>query len=433
MYLSYKATTADGKVVKGTVQAESRDELIASLRKQKLRPLTIVASNGKQGGSNSFFSLSVGGGGGGRKRVKLQDLVVFTRQLSTMISAGVPIVRSLAALKDDSESLRLREALAGITKDVEAGHTLADSFAKYPDIFSEVYINMVRAGEAGGILDDILKRLALQVELDASIRKKIKSAMMYPVVILSVTVIAFFGIMLFIVPKLGAILKDLGGEDAKLPVYTQALLDASSFCTSSSIITSIPGLEMIPLLNKLPNLLLMAAFAAVGVVYLIKYIKTPAGKYKFHAILLKTPVVKTVILKIAIARFARTFASLMGSGVSVLDSLSVTGGAIGNKVIEEELKNAAIQVKAGKPLSEPISQSPHFPPIVAQMLLVGEETGQIDTVLIKIADFYEEEVSVLIDGLAAIIEPVMIIVLGSAVGLIAASVMGPIANMSKAV
>ena len=431
MLLSYKAMTMDGHIVKGTVQASSRDELVASLRKQKLRPLTIMVSKGKAGSKSSFFSLGVGGGS--TKKVKLQDLVVFTRQLSTMISAGVPIVRSLAALQNDSESPALRDALNSVTKDVEAGHTLADAFAKYPNIFSDVYINMVRAGEAGGILDEILKRLATQVEQDASIRKKIKSAMMYPIVILSVTVVAFFGIMLFIVPKLAAILKDLGGPDAKLPVYTQALIDMSNFCVSPSIMAHIPGLAAVPLLNKTPNLLFIMAFLIIGSIYLVRYIKTPAGKYKFHAVLLRTPVVKTIILKIAIARFSRTFASLMGSGVSVLDALSVTGGAIGNKVIEEELKAAAAQVQAGKPLSEPISQSPHFPPIVAQMLLVGEETGQIDTVLIKIADFYEEEVSVLIDGLAAVIEPVMIIVLGSAVGLIAASVMGPIANMSKAV
>ena len=427
MQLAYKAMTNDGHVITGNVQAGSRDELIASLRKQNMRPLTIVASKAKTGKS-SFFSLSAGS-----KKVKQQDLVIFTRQLSTMISAGVPIVRALSALQNDSESESLREALHSITKDVEAGHALADAFAKYPKIFSDVYVNMVRAGEAGGILDDILKRLALQVELDASIRKKIKSAMMYPIVILSVTVIAFFGIMLFIVPKLGSILQSLGGGNAKLPVYTQALLDASNFCVSSSIVHHIPLVGMVPLVNKVPNLIFMALIVAVIGVYVFRYIQTPAGKYKFHALLLRTPIVKTVILKIAIARFSRTFASLMGSGVSVLDALAVTGGAIGNKVIEEELKNAAEQVKAGKPLSEPISQSPHFPPIVSQMLLVGEETGQIDTVLVKIADFYEEEVAVLIDGLAAIIEPVMIIVLGAAVGLIAASVMGPIANLSKAV
>lgn len=430
MLLAYKAVTKDGRVVNGKTEAASRDELIVSLRKQGMRPLTIVNNNGKSGGG--FWSLSMGGGGS-KTKVKQQDLVIFTRQLSTMIGAGVPIVRSLSALAGDSESPALRAALQGITKDVESGKQLGDALAKYPKIFSEVYVNMVRAGESGGILDDILKRLALQVELDASIKKKIKSAMMYPIVILTVTVIAFFGIMLFIVPKLASILQSLGGPNTKLPVYTQVLLDASNFCVHSSIMQHIPGLSAVPVINKLPNLIFLAGLAAIGVVYLIRYIRTPAGKYKFHALMLKLPVFRVIILKIAIARFSRTFASLMGSGVGVLDALNVTGGAIGNKVIEAELRHAAEEVKAGKPLSEPISQSPHFPPIVSQMLLVGEETGQIDTVLVKIADFYEEEVGVLIDGLAAIIEPVMIILLGAAVGLIAASVMGPIANASKAV
>lgn len=426
MQLAYKAVTSDGKIVTGNVQAGSREELIASLRKQRLRPLTIVASKSKNGSKSGFFSTT-------SQKVKIQDLVIFTRQLSTMISAGVPIVRCLSALENDCESPYLREALRSITKDVEAGHSLADALAKYPKIFNEVYVNMVRAGEAGGILDDILKRLALQVEQDASIRKKIKSAMMYPTVILTVTVLAFFGIMLFIIPKLGAILESLGGPNAELPVYTQVLLDASSFCVSASIIQHIPGLALVPLLNKMPNLVFLGLLAAVAGFYLYRYTKTPVGKYKLHALLLRIPVVKTIIIKVAIARFSRTFASLMGSGVSVLDALAVTGGAIGNKVIEKELQEAAEQVKAGKPLSEPIGQSQHFPPIVAQMLLVGEETGQIDTVLVKIADFYEEEVSVLIDGLASIIEPIMIIVLGAAVGLIAASVMGPIANLSQSV
>jgi type IV pilus assembly protein PilC len=171
--------------------------------------------------------------------------------------------------------------------------------------------------------------------------------------------------------------------------------------------------------------------ATIASIYLLRYIKTPKGKYRFHDLLLRLPVVKVIVLKIAIARFSRTFASLMGSGVSVLDALDVTGAALGNKVIEAELKEAAKAVKNGKQLSEPLSQSKHFPPIVAQMLMVGEETGQIDTVLVKIADFYEEEVEVLIDGLAAIIEPIMIIIMGAGVGLIAASVMGPIANLSK--
>lgn len=418
MQFNYKATTKDGRTISGSAEATNRQALLALLHKQGVQPVLIEAGHGKKAGFNLFSP---------PKKVKLADLVVFTRQLSTMISAGVPLARSLSALQNDSENPYMREVLAGVTKDVESGLPLGDAFAKFPNVFSEVYVNMVRAGEEGGILDDILKRLATQVEQDASIRKKIKSAMMYPVVILFITVVAFFGIMLFIVPKLGSILTSLGGPNAKLPIYTQVLLNISSFCSKPTIMKHIP----IPLIDKIPNLILILIVAVIATIYLLRYIKTPAGKYKFHDLLLRTPIVKTIILKVAIARFSRTFASLMGAGVSVLDALDVTGAALGNKVIEAELQAAAKEVKNGKQLSEPLSRSKHFPPIVSQMLLVGEETGQIDTVLVKIADFYEEEVAVLIDGLAAVIEPVMIVFLGAGVGLIAASVMGPIANLSK--
>lgn len=422
MKFQYKALR-DGKTITGHGEAQNKEAFVASLNKQGIHPLSIHVNKSSGGGFLSFKA--------GPKKVKLSDLVIFSRQLSTMISAGVPLARSLSALQADSESPYLREVIGGITKDVEGGSPLGDAFAKYPNVFSEVYVNMIKAGENGGILDEILKRLATQVEQDASIRKKIKSAMMYPIVILSVTVIAFFGIMLFIVPKIGGILLSLGGPNAKLPVYTQVLLNISGFCVSSSIMKHLPLFSAIPGVNKLPNLLFILIFMGVGLFYFRRYIKTPHGKYWFHSVLLRLPIFKTIILKIAIARFSRTFASLMSSGVSVLDALAVTGGAIGNKVIEKELKDAAVEVKNGKQLSEPLSQSKHFPPIVSQMLAVGEETGQTDTVLVKVADFYEEEVSTMIDGLAAIIEPIMIIFLGAGVGLIAASVMGPIASLSK--
>ena len=418
MIFKYKAIAKDGRTVSGSAEAANRTALLALLRKQSLHPILIEKSK-KKSGSSSFL--------GPKKKVKLSDLVIFTRQLSTMISAGVPLARSLNALQEDARSPYMHEILTSITKDVESGATLGDAFAKYPDVFSEVYINMVKAGEEGGILDEILKRLATQVEQDASIRKKIKSAMMYPMVILVVTFIAFFGIMLFIVPKLGEILTSLGGPNAKLPIYTQVMLNFSNFLTHPTLLGWLP----IPIINKVPNVVPILAVLAIITIYLLRYIKTDKGKYNFHALLLRIPIVKTIILKVAIARFSRTFASLMGAGVSVLDALEVTGAALGNKVIEKELKAAAEDVRNGKPLSEPISHSEHFPPIVAQMLVVGEETGQLDTVLTKIADFYEEEVTVLIDGLAAIIEPIMIIFLGVGVGLIAASVMGPIANLSK--
>ena len=399
---SYTAVTKDGKTIQGTAEAINKEALVSLLSKQGVRPLVVKASSGK-------FSLDISLGRG--KKVKLKDLVIFTRQLSTMVSAGVPLIRSLSTLQSQTSNKYFKQVLAGVSKDIEGGAALGDSFAKYPNVFSEVYVNMVRAGEAGGILDEILKRLASQVEQDSSIRKKIKSAMTYPIVILSITVIAFFGIMLFVIPKIGDILKDLGGEDAELPIYTKAMLSLSDFMQSNAIILLVVGF---------------------GTVYILRrYFKTPKGKFVLHTLLLKTPVLKTIITKIAIARFARTFASLMSSGVSVLDALEVTGGAIGNKVIEAELREAAKEVRNGKQLSEPISNSKHFPPIVPQMLAIGEETGQIDTILIKVADFYEEEVEVVIDGLSSIIEPVMIVVLGSMVGLIAASVMGPIASLSK--
>lgn len=395
---AYTATTKDGKTIQGSADAVDRNSLVATLNKQGLHPLVIklVGAADKKGRS---------------KKVKLKELVVFTRQLSTMISAGVPLTRSLSTMQNQTESKYFKSVVGSINKDIEGGMSLGDAFSRYPNIFSEVYVNMVRAGEAGGILDEILKRLASQVEQDASMRKKIKSAMMYPLVIFSITMVAFFGIMIFVIPRIATILTDLGGPDAKLPIYTQVMLNLSTFMQNNAIVIIV---------------------LTVGGIYMLRrYIKTPGGKYKFHVLLLRTPILKNIVTKIAVARFARTFASLMSAGVSVLEALEVTGGAIGNKVIEAELKAAAVEVKNGKQLSEPLTTSKHFPAIVPQMLAVGEETGQIDTILVKVADFYEEEVETVIDGLSALIEPLMIVVLGSLVGIIAASVMGPIASLSK--
>ena len=399
MRFEYTAINKEGKTIQGSAEASDRSAVASMLAKQGSRPV-VIKSQGAHAGKKTRA-----------KKVKLRDLVVFTRQLSTMISAGVPIIRAMATLQEQTENTYFKTVIGGIMKDIEGGLALGDALAKYPNVFSEVYVNMVKAGEAAGILDEILKRLASQVEQDATMRKKIKSAMTYPTVILGITVIAFFGIMMFVIPKIGKILKDLGGENAELPPYTKAMLSISSFMQHNAIIVFV------------------VLFG--GIWLLRRYIRTPKGKYKFHALLLRMPVFKVLITKIAIARFARTFAALMSAGVSVLDSLEVTGGAIGNKVIEEELRDAAKAVKSGKPLSEPLAKSKHFPPIVSQMLAIGEETGQIDTILVKVADFYEEEVSTTIDGLSSLIEPLMIIVLGSMVGLIAASVMGPIASLSK--
>lgn len=394
--------TKEGKKITGTIEAGNKDGALATLEHQGIKPLSLNEIHEKR-------RLEIGFGA----KVKLKDLVVFTRQLSTMISAGVPLNRSLATLKEQTDNKYFKEVISKVGKDVEGGKSLTDALAVHPKVFNEIFVNMIRAGEAGGILDEILKKLAAQIEKDASIRKKIKSAMAYPIVIFSITIIAFFGIMVFVIPKIGAIIKDLGGPDAELPIYTQIMLDISNFMQNNAV-------------------LIVIIFA--GLVFAFRrYTATEKGKYNFHLFLLNVPVLKTIIVKVALARFARTFASLMGAGVSVVDSLQVTAKAIGNKVIEKELLDAAKEVKFGHQLSEPLSKSPYFPTIVSQMLTIGEETGQIDTILVKVADFYEEEVDAVIDGLSALIEPLMIIVLGVMVGVIAASVMGPIASLSESV
>ncbi len=418
MRFSYKAVTREGKTTHGTYEAPDREALMAALERQGFRPLTIkeeAAGSSKQGGLNALFKPKVG----------LRDLVMFTRQLSTLVSAGVPLPRSLATLQEQTDNKYFKTVIGGVAKDIEGGMALGAAFGKHPDVFSDVYVNMVKAGEAGGILDEILKRLASQSEKDATIRKKVKGAMTYPVVILCVTIIAFFGLMIFIVPQIGKILTSLSGGGASLPIYTRALLGISNFFTGHSIMSAI-GLRAVPI----PNALFVIIIIGAIVWALLRYIHTPRGKYNYHALLLRTPIIKTVITKVAIARFARTFSALTSAGVTVLDALEVTGGALGNKVIEAELAAAAEEVKNGKPLSEPLSKSKIFPPIVYQMLAVGEETGQIDKILVKIADFYEEDVDTLIDSLGSIIEPVLIIVLGGIIGLIAISVMGPIASLS---
>ena len=402
----YVATNGQNKSVNGSLDSADKSSVISTLKNQGLRPISV--KEGKRKSKGDGFSLNDLLGG---NKVKSDDLVMFTRQLSAMVSAGVPLLRALSSLEEHSESEALKKLLVKIIKDVQDGAPLADALGKYPNAFSDVYVNMVRAGEAAGILDEILKRLAIQQEKNATIRKKVKSAMTYPMVLIVITIGAFFGLMLFVIPQIGKMLLDLGGPDAKLPPLTQAMLAISSFMTSFWYI-------VFPLI-----------FA--GVYALLRYIKTPTGKSQFHHLILKVPGIKLIIMKVAVARFARTFSALMGAGVAVLEALDVTAHAVGNVVYEKALTDAAEEVKNGDQLSAIIEKNSLFPAIVAQMLAVGEETGQTDLVLIKVADFFEEEVDVAIDGLSSIIEPVMIVIMGSMVGLIAASVMGPIAGLAQ--
>jgi type IV pilus assembly protein PilC len=401
---TYKATNLEGKQLNGLLEAVDRTSALANLAKQGLHPLTLTLDG--IGDKKSFLNLSLGS-----KKVKSDDLVLFTRQLSTMVGAGVPLLRALNTLQAQAEKPALRTVLTAVLKDVQGGMSLGDAFDKQPTAFSDVYVNMIRAGEAAGILDEILKRIAMQQEKNSSMKKKIKAAMSYPIVLMVITIGAFFGLMIFIVPRIATILTDLGGPGAKLPLLTQIMLAISGFMVDRWYVIVIVGV--------------------VVTVGLMRYLKTQKGRDNFHTLILKAPVISPVIRKVAVARFARTFASLMSAGVSVLEALRVTGRAIGNAAYEKELARAADEVKNGKQLSQVLANSKLFPPIIAQMLAVGEETGQTDTVLIKVADFYEEEVDATIASLSAIIEPVMIVIMGSLVGLIAASVMGPIASLSQ--
>lgn len=402
---SYIAIDADRKPVNGKTEQPDRAAVIAALTKQNLRPVSIKELKNRPALSIDFHHLFE------PTKVKGDHLVIFTRQLSAMVGAGVPLLRSLTSLEKHAEDPMLKKVLADVIKNVEGGAPLATALQKHPNTFNDIYVNMVRAGEAAGILDDILKRLAFQQEKSAAIRKKIRSAMAYPMVLIVITTLAFFGLMLFVIPQIGKILDDLGGPDAELPGITLFMLALSNIITSFWYI-------IIP--------------ALVGIIFgILRYIKTPKGKRRFDALVLKLPGIKTIITKVAVARFARTFSALMGAGVAVLECLDVTSRAVGNTLYAEALTDAAKEVKNGKALSAVIEKNELFPAIVGQMLAVGEETGQTDTVLVKVADFYEDEVDLSIESISSVIEPAMIVLMGSMVGLIAASVMTPIAQLSQ--
>lgn len=404
---SFTAHQQSGKTQKGTLTAQNRAAAIAALRAKQLTP--IVVKEAKSG-----VSLNMNINIPGLDRIKSKDLVIFTRELSTMISAGVPIVRALNVLKEQTESLSLKKVLGEITADVQAGKPLSTAISKHPKVFSRIYINMVQAGETGGILDEVLKRLAYQAEKDAALKGKIRSAMAYPTVVFGVTIISFFILMIFIVPKIGNILISLSNGKTQLPPYTKALLAVSN-------------------VMKQPTFIIAFIIGVPLVVYMLRrYIRTEKGRYRWHALILNIPVVKVVMTKAAVARFARMFASLMSAGVSIVEAIDTTAGAIGNAVIEKELLDCAKAVEEGHELSAELRKSEHFPPIVAQMLAVGEETGKTDEVIMKIAEFYEEEVDAAVSALSSIIEPLMIILLGVMVGVIAVAVYAPIAQMSTA-
>ena len=405
---SFIAVRQNGETVTSEIEANDRLSAINSIKSQDLKLISLKDANVVKPGTINFSF-------GGKKKdgkVKSEEVVMFTRQMSAMVGAGVPILRSLNSMAQHAENPNFRKIINEVSKDIEGGMPFADALEKHPGAFGDIYVNMVRAGEAAGILDDILKRLALQQEKNASIRKKVKGAMAYPMVLIVITIVAFFGLMLFVLPMIGETIKDLAGEDAELPGLTKFMIAISQFFVHYWFI-------IFPVIG--------------GVIWsVMTYIKTKKGKRNFHKLIIKMPVISRIIKKLAIARFTRTFSALTGAGVAVLEALDITARGVGNVIYEESLRSASERVKNGEILSRIIAEDEElYPAIVSQMLAVGEETGQTDKVLVKVADFYEEEVDTEISSLSSTIEPIMIVIMGTMVGLIAASVMLPITGLSQ--
>ncbi len=403
---SYTARTKDGQINQGGLVAADRPAAATMLTDQGLTPILIKeAGSAKSKLSGIKIPLLKSKG-----KVKTMEKVIFARQFATMINAGVPIVQALAILKEQTTSKKFQAVIGDVAKRVQGGSTLAAALGEHPTVFSGIYVNMVKAGETGGILDQVLERLAVQQEKDAEIVSKIKGAMIYPAVVTTITVGAFFFLMTVIVPKLAVVFEDLGSN---IPVYTKVMFALSRALTHYGI---------------------FIAVAAAGVGYgLFRFVKTKRGKRIFDSLILKAPIFGKIIVKVNVARFARTFGSLLSSGIGVIDALNATGTALGNTLYKEDLAKLADQVKNGKALAIPLKTMKNFPPIVAQMVSVGEETGQLDTILLKLADFYEKEVDTVIAGLTSIIEPILIIVLGFMVGSIVLSVFGPLANLTNSI
>ncbi|MEK6375357.1 MAG: type II secretion system F family protein [Acidobacteriota bacterium] len=365
----------------GVLVADSKDAVINSLRRQQI-VVTAVKEKGKE------IALPKFGG-----RVPPQLVAIFTRQFSVMIDAGLPLVQCLEILGSQQENKAMKRALIQIRQDVESGSNLADSMRKHPKIFNDLYTNMVAAGEAGGILDTILQRLAQYIEKAVKLNGQVKSAMIYPVAVISIAVIVVAVILWKVIPVFAALFKGLGAE---LPM---------------------PTIIVIALSNFIADYWWLIGITVGGTIYsLRRYHETYKGKRVLDGILLKMPVLGMLLRKIAVARFCRTLATLTASGVPILDGLQITARTAGNSIIEDAIMATRKSVEEGKTISEPLGDTDVFPPMVVQMIAVGEQTGALDTMLSKIADFYEDEVDAAVAGLMKLLEPVLIAFLGVAIG-----------------
>jgi len=408
----YKALDKGGKEIRGSIEAAGEEAVAERLR--SMGYFVTEVSRVKQGvGQMDLAELPIIRGLSkviSRGKVGLKDLSAFTRQLATLVGAGLPLLRSLQILHEQVENKNLKEAIQRISDDVEGGSTLSEAMAKHPRIFNRLYVNMIKAGEIGGALEQVLERLALFSEKAASVRSKVKGAMWYPIVVVCIALSVVSIILIFVVPKFAEMFSGLGAD---LPVLTQYLIDFSDWIVINwwkplaSIVGVLVGLRL---------------FSA-----------TETGAYVLDRVKLRLPVFGPIIQKSAIARFARTFGTLLDTGVPILQTLLIVKDTSGNEVVSRAMVDIHASIRDGDTVHEPMRAFPVFPPLVVHMIAVGEETGSLDKMLIKVAEAYEREVDDAVDGLAKLIEPLLIVMLGGIIGTVVVALYLPIFSVGNAI
>ena len=380
---SYRGRARGGRMVTGQMEASTPQALAAQLREQR-----IMATSVRE--KPEPLRLKIPGFGG---KVKDKDLTVFTRQIATMINAGLPLVQSLEVLASQQPNKQFKRILTKIREDVEGGSTFAASLKQHPTVFTPLYMSMVEAGEAGGFLDTVLNRLAGYIEKSMALRRKVKGAMIYPATIITVAVAVVIFLLIFVIPTFKALFEGFG---AALPLPTRIVLELSRL-VKTHVVT------------------VLGAF--VGTVFGLRfYYRTEKGKKVIDSLLLRLPVIGQLIRKVSVAKFTRTLGTLVSSGVPILDGLNITARVAGNKVVEEAILKTRSSIAEGKTIADPLGASGIFPPMVVQMISVGEQTGALDSMLAKIADFYDAEVDQAVSNLTTLLEPIMIVFLGVVVG-----------------
>ncbi|MCE5301453.1 MAG: type II secretion system F family protein [Spirochaetia bacterium] len=391
---SYKAKTPDGRVIDGQIEADNEASLMAKMKAQKMTVISVT----KQGGLKALLNLG--------PKVKTADISIFCRQFSTMIAAGLPVMQALTIQCEQQEDKVFKEVLTKVRDDIAGGANLSDAMSKFPNVFNALFCNMVRAGEMSGALDKILDRLSTYLEKAEALTSKIKGAMTYPATISVIVVIVVIVLMVKVVPSFKTVFESFGGG---LPPITQSLIDISEFEQKYALVEVVG----------------IAAF-----IFLFGIAKrSDKGGFIIDSIILKTPIFGPLVKKTAVARFARTLGTLLSSGVGILDALDTVARSSGNRVIEKALMDTKAAVREGQPLTEPMKATGLFPPMVVQMVAVGEETGKLDEMLLRMSDFYDAEVDTAVDALMGMMEPLIMVVLCVVVGYIVIAIFVPMFSM----